>query len=72
MLQTLEGIQTDFNKSLPGGKQVSLADVIVLAGNAAVEQAAKTAGFAVQVPLTPGRAVAAQEASSSPRPCTRR
>ena len=59
-LQRLEAVQTDFNRSLPGGKKVSLADVIVLGGNAAVEQAAKRAGFDVQVPFTPGRTDATQ------------
>jgi catalase-peroxidase len=61
VLDTLEKIQTDFNRSLAGGKQVSLADVIVLGGNAGVEQAAKNAGHAVQVPFTPGRADASQD-----------
>ncbi len=59
-LQRLEAVQADFNRSLPGGKKVSLADVIVLGGNAAVEQAAKKAGFEVQVPFTPGRTDATQ------------
>ena len=61
MLQTLEGIQTDFNKSATGGKKVSLADLIVLAGCAGVEQAAKNAGVNVTVPFTPGRMDASQE-----------
>jgi catalase-peroxidase len=61
VLQTLEGIQTDFNSSQSGGKMVSLADVIVLGGCAAVEQAAKNAGHDVQVPFSPGRTDAAQE-----------
>ena len=61
VLRTLEGIQQAFNAAQAGGKQVSLADLIVLAGGAAVEQAAKDAGFDVQVPFTPGRADAAQE-----------
>ncbi len=61
VLSTLEGIQQAFNGAQSGGKQVSLADVIVLAGGAAVEQAAKDAGFTVQVPFTPGRADASQE-----------
>ncbi|MEM7128604.1 MAG: catalase/peroxidase HPI [Chloroflexota bacterium] len=56
VLQTLEGIQQDFNSSQSGGKMVSLADVIVLGGCAAVEQAAKDAGHDVQVPFAPGRA----------------
>ena len=61
VLRTLEGIQQSFNAAQTGGKQVSLADLIVLAGGAAVEQAAKDAGFDVQVPFTPGRADASQE-----------
>jgi catalase-peroxidase len=61
VLRTLEGIQAAFNAAHPGGKQVSLADLIVLAGGAAVEQAAKDAGFDVEVPFTPGRADASQE-----------
>jgi catalase-peroxidase len=61
VLRTLEGIQGAFNAAQTGGKQVSLADLIVLAGGAAVEQAAKGAGFDVQVPFTPGRADASQE-----------
>jgi catalase-peroxidase len=61
VLRTLEGIQTAFNAAHPGGKQVSIADLIVLAGGAAVEQAAQRAGFGVQVPFTPGRADASQE-----------
>jgi catalase-peroxidase len=61
VLRTLEGIQGAFNAAQPGGKQVSLADLIVLAGGAAVEQAAKDAGFDIEVPFTPGRADASQE-----------
>ena len=61
VLQSLEEIQTDFNSSQSGGKQVSLADVIVLGGCAAVEQAAKNAGHDVQVPFSPGRTDALQE-----------
>jgi catalase-peroxidase len=61
VLQTLEQIQTDFNCSQSGGKKVSLADVIVLGGCAAVEEAAKKAGHNVQVPFTPGRTDASQE-----------
>jgi catalase-peroxidase len=60
VLRTLEGIQAAFNTQ-GGGKQVSLADLIVLAGGAAVEQAARDAGFDVEVPFTPGRADASQE-----------
>jgi len=59
-LQRLEMVQKDFNSKLSGGKQVSLADVIVLGGAAGIEQAAKQAGTAVQVPFTPGRADASQ------------
>jgi catalase-peroxidase len=55
VLQTLEGIQQDFNSSQSGGTRVSLADLIVLGGCAAVEQAAKDAGHDVTVPFTPGR-----------------
>ncbi len=61
VLSTLKGIQESFNAAQTGGKQVSLADLIVLAGSAAVEQAAKDAGFDVEVPFTPGRADASQE-----------
>ena len=61
VLRTLEGIQQAFNAAQTGGKQVSLADLIVLAGGAAVEQAARDAGFDVEVPFTPGRADASQE-----------
>ncbi|HEY5873906.1 MAG TPA: peroxidase family protein, partial [Ilumatobacteraceae bacterium] len=61
VVATLEGIQQDFNSSVGGGKSVSLADVIVLGGCAAVEQAAKRAGHDVQVPFTPGRADASQD-----------
>ncbi|WP_067135150.1 catalase/peroxidase HPI [Microtetraspora malaysiensis] len=60
-LRTLEGIQEAFNSAQTGGKQVSLADLIVLAGCAAVEKAAKDAGFDVEVPFTPGRVDASQE-----------
>jgi len=61
VLKKLEGIQKDFNKSQKGGKQVSLADVIVLGGAAAIEQAARNAGHDVTVPFTPGRTDASQE-----------
>jgi len=61
VLRTLEGIQQAFNAAHAGGKQVSLADVLVLAGGAAVEQAARNAGFDVEVPFTPGRTDASQE-----------
>ena len=55
VLRTLEGIKQSFNASAPGGRKVSLADLIVLAGNAGVEKAAADAGFTVEVPFTPGR-----------------
>jgi catalase-peroxidase len=60
-LQVLEGIQREFNASASGGKQVSIADLIVLAGGAGIEQAAANAGHAVSVPFTPGRTDASQE-----------
>ena len=60
-LEALEKVQSDFNGSLTGGKKVSLADVIVLGGCAAVESAAKEAGHDVKVPFTPGRTDATQE-----------
>jgi catalase-peroxidase len=60
-LQTLEQIQDEFNDSHSGAKRVSLADVIVLAGCAAVEQAARSAGHEITVPFTPGRTDATQE-----------
>ncbi|HEV3357938.1 MAG TPA: catalase/peroxidase HPI [Pseudonocardiaceae bacterium] len=60
VLNTLEGIQDAFNKAQSGSKKVSLADLIVLAGAAGVEQAAKAAGHDVQVPFTPGRTDASQ------------
>jgi len=61
VLGTLERIQQEFNTANAGGKQVSLADLIVLGGGAAIEQAAKNAGFDVAVPFTPGRTDASQE-----------
>ncbi len=61
VVRTLEGIQAEFNASQSGGKRVSLADLIVLAGCAAVEQAAKDAGQDVQAPFSPGRTDASQE-----------
>ncbi len=60
-LQTLEQIQQDFNRTQTGGKRVSLADVIVLGGCAAVEQAVKSAGHNVTVPFAPGRTDASQQ-----------
>ena len=61
VLAVLEGIQRDFNAQAPGGKRVSLADLIVLAGGAGVEAAAEAAGHAVQVPFMPGRTDATAE-----------
>jgi catalase-peroxidase len=61
VLKTLEGIQADFNRKARGGKKVSLADLIVLAGCVGVEQAAKKAGVTVKVPFTPGRVDARQD-----------
>ncbi len=61
VLQALEGIQREFNKGAEGDKRVSLADLIVLAGAAGVEQAAKAAGVAVSVPFNPGRTDARQD-----------
>ncbi len=61
VLQTLEGIQKEFNRAQTGGKKVSLADVIVLGGCAGVEQAAKNAGHDVTVPFRPGRTDASPE-----------
>jgi catalase-peroxidase len=61
VLQRLTAIQQDFNASQSGGKKVSLADLIVLGGAAAIERAARDAGFEVRVPFTPGRMDASQE-----------
>jgi catalase-peroxidase len=61
VLRALEGVQQAFNSAQAGDKQVSLADLIVLGGSAAIEQAAKTAGHDVAVPFTPGRADTSQE-----------
>jgi len=61
VLQTLDGIQKEFNSSQSGNKKVSLADLIVLGGCAGVEQAAKNAGYDVTVPFAPGRTDASQE-----------
>jgi catalase-peroxidase len=60
VLKALEGIQSEFNRAQSGGKKISLADLIVLAGAAGVEQAAKNAGHTVEVPFAPGRTDAAQ------------
>jgi len=61
VLRTLEGVQESFNSAQTGGKKISLADLIVLGGSAAIEQAAKTAGHDVEVPFTAGRTDASQE-----------
>lgn len=61
VLSVLEGIQNDFNSAQAGGKKISLADLIVLAGSAAVEQAAKNAGVDIRVAFAPGRMDASQE-----------
>ena len=61
MLRTLEGIRESFNATATGGKRISLADLIVLAGNAAVEKAAADGGVTVTVPFAPGRTDATQE-----------
>jgi catalase-peroxidase len=61
VLSTLEGVQQSFNSAQTGGKKISLADLIVLGGVAAVELAAKAAGYDVQVPFTPGRMDASQD-----------
>ena len=61
VLRTLEGIQGTFNSAHAGGAQISLADLIVLAGGAAVEKAAAEAGISVEVPFTPGRTDASQD-----------
>jgi catalase-peroxidase len=61
ILAALEAVQKDFNTSATGGKKISLADLIVLAGGVGVEQAAKAAGHTIDVPFTPGRMDASQE-----------
>ncbi|MCX4808297.1 catalase/peroxidase HPI [Streptomyces sp. NBC_01214] len=61
VVRKLEGIQQDFNRAQGGGKKVSLADLIVLGGCAAVEQGAKNAGYDIEVPFAPGRTDASQE-----------
>ncbi|HET7153906.1 MAG TPA: peroxidase family protein, partial [Hyphomicrobiaceae bacterium] len=66
VLSVLEGIQAEFNAAQTGGKKISLADLIVLAGGAAVEQAARDGGREVKVPFTPGRADASQEQTDVP------
>ena len=66
VLARVEGLQKDFNKARTDGKAVSLADLVVLGGAAAVEQAAKAAGYSVQVPFTPGRMDASQTQTDVP------
>ena len=66
VLETLEAIQKEFNGPQAGGKKVSLADLIILGGCAAVELAAKNAGYQVQVPFNPGRTDASQEQTDVP------
>lgn len=61
VITVLEGIQAEFNQSAAAGKKVSLADLIVLAGNAGIEEAARAGGYNVSVPFTPGRTDATQE-----------
>ena len=61
VLKTLSQIQNNFNKNQTGGKKISLADLIVLGGNVAIEQAAKKSGYTIQVPFMPGRTDASQE-----------
>ena len=71
VLGALEQVRTDFNGAQPGGKKISLADLIVLAGGVGIEQAAKKAGHDVTVPFTPGRtdATAEQTDAESFAPC---
>ncbi len=66
VINTLEGLQKAFNDAQSGGKKVSLADLIVLGGGAAIEKAAQDAGTAVKVPFTPGRMDASQEQTDAP------
>jgi catalase-peroxidase len=66
VLSKLEAIQKEFNSTQKGGKKVSLADLIVLGGSAAIEKAAKDAGIDVKVPFTPGRMDASQEQTDAP------
>ncbi|CAH0353668.1 catalase/peroxidase HPI [Aquabacterium sp. CECT 9606] len=66
VLSVLEGIQKDFNAAQTGGKKISLADLIVLAGSAGIEKAASDAGQAVTVPFTPGRSDASQDQTDVP------
>jgi len=66
VLERLLGIQNEWNHAAPGGRTVSLADLVVLGGGAAIEQAAKSAGYDVKIPFTPGRADASQEQTDVP------
>jgi len=66
VLKVLEGIRSEFNAAQPGGKKISLADLIVLAGGAGVAQAARDAGHTVTVPFTPGRTDASQDQTDVP------
>ncbi len=66
VLQKLEAIQKEFNASASGGRKVSLADLIVLGGSAAIERAAEAAGHEVKVPFTPGRMDASQDQTDAP------
>ncbi len=66
VLQVLEGIRAEFNGAQKGGKKISIADLIVLAGGAGVEQAARNAGREVKVPFSPGRADASQDQTDVP------
>ncbi|QYM79316.1 catalase/peroxidase HPI [Horticoccus luteus] len=65
-LKAIEGVQKEFNASAPGGKKVSLADLIVLGGAAAIEQAAQKAGQPIEVPFIPGRTDATDEQTDAP------
>src|SRR5262249_416900 len=65
-LNALEAIQKDFNSAQSGGKKVSLADLIVLGGDAAIEEAAKKAGHDVKIPFSPGRTDASQSQTDVP------
>ncbi|GIR72200.1 MAG: hypothetical protein CM15mP74_34510 [Halieaceae bacterium] len=66
MISALEEVQGDFNSGLSRGKQVSLADVIVLAGNVGVERAAEAFGVEVSIPFTPGRVDAIEGSLTTP------
>ena len=72
VLQKLEAVRNEFNASAKGGKKVSLADLIVLGGSAAIEKGAKAAGVDVKVPFTPGRMDASQEQTDARLLCAAR